>query len=72
MTPVRVALETRESNLVVYTVHVVNRSRHALHGAVRGAFRKYPDARRVEAEFLDDYASRLSLPASNRAHAQEA
>jgi hypothetical protein len=72
MTPVHVVVETNEASFVHYTVHVVNRSRHALTGALRGAFRKFPDARSAEAEFAGNDTTRLTLFAAHRAHAQEA
>lgn len=36
-----------------YTVHVVNRSKHALRGAIRAAWRKYPNASSVDAQFVE-------------------
>jgi len=57
MIPVRVTVLTRHSTLgsewLQYIVHVVNRSKHALRGAVRSGFRKYPNANSIEAEFTE-------------------
>jgi hypothetical protein len=54
---VRVTVQTSHSTYgsawFEYVVHVVNRSRHALRGAVRAGFRKYPNACNVEAAFVE-------------------
>lgn len=52
MTPVRVIIET-ESTSVERLVHARNRSRFALQGAVRSARRQYPNARSIEATFIE-------------------
>jgi hypothetical protein len=36
-----------------YYVHVVNASKHALKSAVRAAWRKYPTASSIEAQFVE-------------------
>lgn len=52
MTPVRVVVETSDAN-VEYVAHVVNRSRYALRGALRSAWKRYPRAKAVSAEFTE-------------------
>lgn len=54
MIPVRVTVET-EHAVVQYLVHANNRSKHSLTGAVRAAWRRYPKARAVSAEFTHHY-----------------
>jgi len=51
MHAVRVVVETDNAS-VEYLVHVRNRSRHALQGARRSGWRRYPQARAVSAEFV--------------------
>lgn len=50
MAPVRVVVETREG-VVEYIAHVNNRSKHCLTGALRAAWRRYPAAKAVSAQF---------------------
>ncbi len=50
MHAVRVNVETPDAS-VEYIVHVMNRSRHALQGAVRSGWRRFPQAKSVCAEF---------------------
>jgi hypothetical protein len=69
---VHVVVETSACSFAEYSVHANNRSRHALSGAIRNAFRKYPNARSVEAEFADERDSRLTLTRANTLRAQEA
>ena len=52
MNAVRVMVET-PGLTAEYLVHVVNRSKHALSGALRNARRRYPNASSIEAEFLN-------------------
>jgi hypothetical protein len=52
MHPVRVCVETTDAS-IEYLVHVRNHSRHALTGAVRSGWRRYPAARSVIAEFTE-------------------
>jgi hypothetical protein len=57
MVKVKVTVETQHSVLgsawFQYVVHVVNHSQHALRGAVRAGFRKYPNAQSIEAAFVE-------------------
>lgn len=50
MIAIRVRVQTHDAE-VEYIAHAVNRSRHALTGATRNAWRKYPQARSVIAEY---------------------
>jgi len=52
MHAVRVIVETSDAT-VEYVAHAVNRSKHALHGAVRNAWRRFPAAKSVAAEFTE-------------------
>jgi len=49
--PVDVTVEVEHGVYIVWTSHVVNRSRHALQGTCRAALRRYPNALSVEARF---------------------
>ena len=50
MVPVRVVVEMPDG-VVEYFVHVNNRAQHALRGAVRSGWRRYPRAKAVSAQF---------------------
>ena len=52
MNAIRVVIEHRDG-VIEYITHVVNRSKHALTGAVRNAWRKYPAAKAVNAQFTE-------------------
>jgi hypothetical protein len=56
--PLAVVRVTIASTVVEYIVRVNNRSRHALEGAVRGGWNRFPEAREVEATFLTPLASK--------------
>lgn len=69
MHAVRIVIEARDSS-IEYVTHVVNRSRHALTGAVRNGWRRYPAAKAVTAEFTthacESCARSHNLPATRR------
>ena len=59
MTPVRVVVET-DNATVEYVVHVVNRSRHALRGAVRSGWKRHTNAKAVSAEFTTHHCDQCA------------
>lgn len=63
MVPVRVVVELRDG-VTEYVVHVNNRSKHALTGAVRNGWRRYSRAKAVSAQYTQHDCS-----ACNREHA---
>jgi hypothetical protein len=70
---VDVFVETDRGAFIAYAVHVNNRSHACLHGAVRAAFRKYPNARGVEARYItDEPVTRVYVPSRRRYFAIEA
>lgn len=51
MIAVRVTVETRDG-VSEYIAHVNNRSKHALSGAVRNGWRRYPTAKAITAQYI--------------------
>lgn len=59
MIPVRVVVVTPDAVCESLT-HVNNRSQHALNGAVRAAWRKFPAAKSISAQFTEHDCSACS------------